>query len=76
MGFFNVFYVFIFVGKLRELNNTAPADHKLSDAALDCLEKLLHLVADLKSQEQPTAEQISVLWRSCHWPEGKTIKSN
>ncbi|KAI2662386.1 Phospholipase A-2-activating protein [Labeo rohita] len=57
------------LGKLRELNNTAPADHKLSDAALDCLEKLLHLVADLKSQEQPTAEQISVLWRSCHWPE-------
>ncbi|KAK7170036.1 hypothetical protein R3I94_000318 [Phoxinus phoxinus] len=57
------------LGKLRELNNDAPADHKLSDAALDCLEKLLMLVSDLKSQEQPTADQISVLWRTSHWPE-------
>uniref|UniRef100_A0A673LL66 Phospholipase A-2-activating protein n=1 Tax=Sinocyclocheilus rhinocerous TaxID=307959 RepID=A0A673LL66_9TELE len=57
------------LGKLRELNNTAPADRKLSDAALDCLEKLLHVVTDLKSQEQPTAEQMSVLWRTSHWPE-------
>ncbi|XP_042584265.1 phospholipase A-2-activating protein [Cyprinus carpio] len=57
------------LGKLRELNNAAPADRKLSDAALDSLEKLLHLVADQKSQEQPTAEQISVLWRTSHWPE-------
>ncbi|XP_016371551.1 phospholipase A-2-activating protein-like [Sinocyclocheilus rhinocerous] len=57
------------LGKLQELNNTAPADRKLSDAALDCLEKLLLLVADQKSQEQPTAEQISVLWRTSHWPE-------
>uniref|UniRef100_A0A8C1EN64 Phospholipase A-2-activating protein n=1 Tax=Cyprinus carpio carpio TaxID=630221 RepID=A0A8C1EN64_CYPCA len=58
-----------FTGKLRELNSTAPADRKLSDAALDCLEKLLLLVTDVKGQEQPTAEQISVLWRTSHWPE-------
>uniref|UniRef100_A0A8C1BYU9 Phospholipase A-2-activating protein n=1 Tax=Cyprinus carpio carpio TaxID=630221 RepID=A0A8C1BYU9_CYPCA len=57
------------LGKLRELNSTAPADRKLSDAALDCLEKLLLLVTDVKGQEQPTAEQISVLWRTSHWPE-------
>lgn len=57
------------LGKLRELNTSAPADHKLSDAALDCLEKLLNLVTDLMTQEQPTAEQITVLWRACHWPE-------
>uniref|UniRef100_A0A672QFE6 Phospholipase A-2-activating protein n=1 Tax=Sinocyclocheilus grahami TaxID=75366 RepID=A0A672QFE6_SINGR len=57
------------LGKLRELNSTAPADRKLSDAALDCLEKLLLLVADQKSPAQPTAEQISVLWRTSHWPE-------
>uniref|UniRef100_A0A671NI90 Phospholipase A-2-activating protein n=1 Tax=Sinocyclocheilus anshuiensis TaxID=1608454 RepID=A0A671NI90_9TELE len=57
------------LGKLRELNNTAPADRKLSDAALDCLQKLLLVVTDLKSQEQPTAEQINVLWRTSHWPE-------
>uniref|UniRef100_A0A8C2PVB7 Phospholipase A-2-activating protein-like n=1 Tax=Cyprinus carpio TaxID=7962 RepID=A0A8C2PVB7_CYPCA len=57
------------LGKLRELNSTAPADRKLSDTALDCLEKLLLLVTDVKGQEQPTAEQISVLWRTSHWPE-------
>ncbi|XP_051985714.1 phospholipase A-2-activating protein [Xyrauchen texanus] len=58
------------LGKLRELNNTAPEDHKLSEGALHCLEKLLLVVTDLNlSQEQPTAEQISVLWRTSHWPE-------
>ncbi|TRY96521.1 hypothetical protein DNTS_014704 [Danionella cerebrum] len=57
------------LGKLRELNSSAPADHKLNDAALNCLEKLLVLVTDLKSQQQPTAEQINVLWKTCHWPE-------
>ncbi|XP_055067302.1 phospholipase A-2-activating protein [Misgurnus anguillicaudatus] len=55
------------LGKLRELNNTAPQDHKLSEAALDSLEKLLFIVTDPK--EQPTAEQIGVLWKACHWPE-------
>lgn len=60
------------VGKLRELNNTAPQDHKLSEAALDSLEKLLFIVTDPK-KEQPTPEQIGVLWKASHWPEGKTL---
>lgn len=64
------------VGKLRELNNTAPQDHKLSEAALDSLEKLLFVVTDLKRKEQPTADQINVLWRATHWPEGKTLNLN
>lgn len=64
-----------FAGKLRELNNTAPQDHKLSEAALDSLEKLLLVVTDLKRKEQPTADQINVLWRASHWPEGKTFVS-
>lgn len=56
------------LGKLRELNNSAPQDHKLSEAALDSLEKLLFIVTDPK-KEQPTAEQIGVLWKASHWPE-------
>ncbi|XP_056605454.1 phospholipase A-2-activating protein [Triplophysa dalaica] len=57
------------LSKLQELNNTAPQDHKLSEAALVSLEKLLLTVTDLKRKEQPTAEQINVLWRASHWPE-------
>lgn len=56
------------LGKLRELNNSAPQDHKLSETALDSLEKLLFIVTDPK-KEQPTAEQIGVLWKASHWPE-------
>ncbi|XP_052004239.1 phospholipase A-2-activating protein-like [Xyrauchen texanus] len=58
------------LGKLRELNNTAPEDHKLSEGAMDSLKKLLLVVTDLNlSQEQPTADQITILWRTSHWPE-------
>lgn len=64
------------VGKLQELNNTAPQDHKLSEAALVSLEKLLLVVTDLKRKEQPSAEQINVLWRASHWPEGKILNLN
>ncbi|XP_030636039.1 phospholipase A-2-activating protein isoform X2 [Chanos chanos] len=55
--------------KLKELNGTAPQEHRLSEEALNNLEKLLLTVSNLKSQEQPTAEQISLLWRACHWPK-------
>lgn len=58
------------LAKLRELNGNAPEERKLSDEVLGNLEKLLLAVADPKSQAQPTAEQISILWRTCHWPEG------
>lgn len=58
--------------KLRELNGNAPDDHRLSDEVLGSLEKLLIMVSDTKSQDQPTGEQISVLWRTSHWPEGDT----
>lgn len=60
------------LAKLRELNGNAPEDHRLSDEVLGSLEKLLLTVSDPKSQEQPTAEQISILWRTSHWPEGIT----
>ncbi|XP_026990269.2 phospholipase A-2-activating protein [Tachysurus fulvidraco] len=55
--------------KLRELNGNAPDDHRLSDEVLGSLEKLLIMVSDTKSQDQPTGEQISILWRTSHWPE-------
>ncbi|KAF7706443.1 phospholipase A-2-activating protein [Silurus meridionalis] len=54
--------------KLRELNANAPEDHRLTDEVLNSLEKLLLTVTD-KTQDQPTAEQISILWRTSHWPE-------
>uniref|UniRef100_A0AAY5ERZ7 Phospholipase A-2-activating protein n=1 Tax=Electrophorus electricus TaxID=8005 RepID=A0AAY5ERZ7_ELEEL len=57
------------LAKLRELNGNAPQDHRLSEVALDSLEKLLLNVSDPKSPDQPTAEQISILWRTSHWPE-------
>ncbi|KAF5905437.1 phospholipase A-2-activating protein, partial [Clarias magur] len=57
------------LAKLRELNGTAPEDHRLSDEVLGNLEKLLHTVSNAKNQDQPTAEQISILWRTSHWPE-------
>lgn len=58
------------LAKLRELNGNAAEDRKLNDEVLGNLEKLLLTVTDPKSQVQPTAEQISILWRTCHWPEG------
>ncbi|XP_053485199.1 phospholipase A-2-activating protein [Ictalurus furcatus] len=57
------------LAKLRELNGNTPEDHRLSDEVLGSLEKLLLTVSDTNSQDQPTAEQISILWRTCHWPE-------
>ncbi|KAM9501785.1 phospholipase A-2-activating protein [Clarias gariepinus] len=57
------------LAKLRELNGNAPEDHRLSDEVLGNLEKLLHTVSNPKNQDQPTAEQISILWRTSHWPE-------
>lgn len=58
------------LAKLRELNSNAPEDHRLRDEVLGSLEKLLITVSDTKGQDQPTAEQISILWRTSHWPEG------
>ncbi|KAG7330272.1 hypothetical protein KOW79_006494 [Hemibagrus wyckioides] len=57
------------LAKLRELNSNAPEDHRMSDDVLGNLEKLLITVSDTKNQDQPTAEQISILWRTSHWPE-------
>ncbi|XP_034146766.1 phospholipase A-2-activating protein [Esox lucius] len=55
--------------KLRELNVGAPGDCKLSEEVLRSLEKLLVSVCDPQASEQPTTEQISLLWKTTHWPE-------
>ncbi|XP_028835097.1 phospholipase A-2-activating protein [Denticeps clupeoides] len=57
------------LGKLKELNGGAPHVHQLTEEALNSLEKLLLSISDLKTKGQPTVEQISLLWKTCHWPE-------
>nr|XP_006629800.1 PREDICTED: phospholipase A-2-activating protein isoform X1 [Lepisosteus oculatus] len=57
------------LAKLKELNIRAPEEQKLSDDSFQKLEKLLSTVANLKSEENPTAEQIEILWKTTHWPE-------
>uniref|UniRef100_A0AAZ3Q4G4 Phospholipase A-2-activating protein n=1 Tax=Oncorhynchus tshawytscha TaxID=74940 RepID=A0AAZ3Q4G4_ONCTS len=57
------------VAKLRELNGGAPGEYRLSEEVLGSLEKLLVSVCDPCASEQPTTEQISLLWKTSHWPE-------
>ncbi|XP_069096867.1 phospholipase A-2-activating protein isoform X2 [Pleurodeles waltl] len=56
------------IGKLRELNGSAPAEQKLSEDELDLLEKLLSVVGN-PSTETPTARQLDILWKAVRWPE-------
>uniref|UniRef100_A0A8C7F2D0 Phospholipase A-2-activating protein n=1 Tax=Oncorhynchus kisutch TaxID=8019 RepID=A0A8C7F2D0_ONCKI len=57
------------IAKLRELNGGAPGEYRLSEGVLGSLEKLLVSVCDPCASEQPTTEQISLLWKTSHWPE-------
>uniref|UniRef100_A0A8C7CKR8 Phospholipase A-2-activating protein n=1 Tax=Oncorhynchus kisutch TaxID=8019 RepID=A0A8C7CKR8_ONCKI len=57
------------MAKLRELNGGAPGEYRLSEGVLGSLEKLLVSVCDPCASEQPTTEQISLLWKTSHWPE-------
>uniref|UniRef100_A0A674D7I8 Phospholipase A2-activating protein n=1 Tax=Salmo trutta TaxID=8032 RepID=A0A674D7I8_SALTR len=57
------------MAKLRELNGGAPGEYRLSEEVLGSLEKLLVSVCDPCASEQPTTEQISLLWKTSHWPE-------
>lgn len=67
---FQIFLYLFALAKLRELNANAPEDHRLNDEVLNNLEKLLLTISDSKSQDLPTPDQISILWRTSHWPEG------
>lgn len=59
--------------KLKELNGGAPQEHKLSEDILEGLERLLESVFE-PSKPAPTIQQISLLWKAAHWPEGIRIK--
>uniref|UniRef100_A0A3Q3LH01 Phospholipase A2-activating protein n=1 Tax=Mastacembelus armatus TaxID=205130 RepID=A0A3Q3LH01_9TELE len=58
------------MAKLKELNGSAPHEHKLSEEILESLEQLLVSVCGPNSTEPlPSIQQISVLWKASHWPE-------
>ncbi|KAK6292114.1 hypothetical protein J4Q44_G00378990 [Coregonus suidteri] len=58
------------MAKLKELNSGAPGEYRMSEEVLGSLEKLPVSVCDPHASEQPTTEQISLLWKTSHWPEG------
>ncbi|XP_062240271.1 phospholipase A-2-activating protein [Platichthys flesus] len=58
------------IDKLRELNEHAPQEHKLSEEILESLNRLLVSVcAPNSSEDPPNLQQINLLWKACHWPE-------
>lgn len=57
------------MAKLRELNDRAPPEQKLSEDVLESMESLLVCVSDLSASVQPTTQQINYLWKASHWPE-------
>ncbi|KAF3821342.1 hypothetical protein GH733_011495 [Mirounga leonina] len=57
------------LGKLKELNGTAPEEKKLTEDDLILLEKILSLICN-SSSEKPTAQQLQILWKAINWPEG------
>ncbi|XP_038625719.1 phospholipase A-2-activating protein isoform X1 [Tachyglossus aculeatus] len=56
------------LGKLKELNRTAAAEHRLTENDLIILEKML-LLSCASSAEKPTPQQIQILWKAINWPE-------
>lgn len=59
------------LAKLKELNGGAPHEHKLSEEILESLERLLVSVCGPNSPEPPpNLQQINLLWKASHWPEG------
>lgn len=57
------------LGKLKELNGTAPEEKKLTENDLMLLEKILSTTCN-SSSEKPTAQQLQILWKAINWPEG------
>lgn len=56
------------LGKLKELNGTAPEEKKLTEDDLILLEKILSLICN-SSSEKPTTQQLQILWKAINWPE-------
>ncbi|KAG7260753.1 hypothetical protein CRUP_015132 [Coryphaenoides rupestris] len=59
------------IAKLRELNGSAPQEHKLSEEFMESLEGMLGSVVDWanNSTQPPSLQQINLLWKASHWPE-------
>lgn len=60
--------------KLRELNEGAPQEHRLTEETLEDLGGLLESVCE-PSKPPPTLQQLSLLWKAAHWPEGTSGRS-
>ncbi|XP_054583008.1 phospholipase A-2-activating protein isoform X3 [Eptesicus fuscus] len=56
------------LGKLKELNGTAPEEKKLTENDLILLEKILSITCN-SSFEKPTAQHLQILWKAINWPE-------
>uniref|UniRef100_A0A3P8VN20 Phospholipase A2-activating protein n=1 Tax=Cynoglossus semilaevis TaxID=244447 RepID=A0A3P8VN20_CYNSE len=57
------------IAKIKELNNNAPQEHRLSEDILECLERLLVSVCAPNTEPPPNMQQINSLWKASHWPE-------
>ncbi|XP_069621506.1 phospholipase A-2-activating protein isoform X1 [Ranitomeya imitator] len=56
------------LGKMKELNESAPEEYRMPEEDLIRLDKLLSLVVNT-SRETVTAQQVDTLWRAVRWPE-------
>lgn len=64
-------FVCFSLAKLKELNEGAPREHKLSEEFLENLEMLLGSVWEAgPAMPPPNLQQINMLWKATHWPEG------
>lgn len=67
-------FVLSLSAKLKELNGGAPQEHKLSEEILESLERLLVSVCEPNaSKPPPTIQEITLLWKASHWPEGTAL---
>ncbi|KAJ7335422.1 hypothetical protein JRQ81_013363 [Phrynocephalus forsythii] len=57
----------LILGKLKELNGSAPEEQRLTEDELDLLEKMLSVICNT-SMEAPTAQQLHTLWKAINWP--------
>uniref|UniRef100_A0A3Q2PZN1 Phospholipase A2-activating protein n=1 Tax=Fundulus heteroclitus TaxID=8078 RepID=A0A3Q2PZN1_FUNHE len=57
------------IAKIKELNEGAPQEQKLSEETIESLKGLLLAVCGANSPDAPTIQQISLLWKVSHWPE-------
>ncbi|XP_066474656.1 phospholipase A-2-activating protein [Tiliqua scincoides] len=55
------------LGKLKELNGSAPEEQQLTEDDFSLLEKMLAIICHA-SDEAPTAQQLQTLWKAINWP--------